>query len=368
MLLKRVASALLIPALAACSSLQPAATGPQAIPAAWSVPSTPSIEAVAFGEDGAVAVTGVTRDPLVDGDVHVSGGSITRGTNALTPAFAAVDSLDVSEERGEVVFSAKRDRSFDIGLVSTDGSKVNWVPEEALDEVAVQWAPRGNKVSYVVRAQAGDLVRTVHIPTAYQLSVDFPWGRVSSLAWEKPAERFAVVVDSIDASPHVEVMKYDGRSRSVAIPPAKRLDISIEPLAGALLLRPSNLKYGEQLPLAIWITEGDRNRWNDARAQLLDSRVAILLTSVAPDATLREALGEAKWIDPSRRYVVDARASAGTVDAAAGEVIIRANSSVPRDRWVRHGNVVETSGSVESFAAGFIADQVKGTSTTNGHR
>ncbi|HEV2720455.1 MAG TPA: hypothetical protein VG323_10595, partial [Thermoanaerobaculia bacterium] len=50
--------------------------------------------------------------------VHVAHGQLFRGRTALTPRFAAIDSFDVSLDRREVVFSAKRTTNFDVGLVS----------------------------------------------------------------------------------------------------------------------------------------------------------------------------------------------------------------------------------------------------------
>src|SRR5437763_7450088 len=113
--------------------------------------------------------------------VHVVGNRILNGDKVLTPQFLAIDSLDVSLDRKEIVFSAKRKDNFDIGLVSLDGSDIHWVPEDPADEVGVRWAPRGNKVSFIVHTKTGSIVRTVHIPTATQLSVDFPHAQIDSL-------------------------------------------------------------------------------------------------------------------------------------------------------------------------------------------
>src|ERR1043165_9768207 len=101
--------------------------------------------------------------------VRVDDGQLFRGKTALTPRFAAIDSFDVSQSRREVAFSAKRTTNFEDGLVSLDGSDVHWIPEDPNDETGVQWAPRGNKVSYIVHTAAGDIVRTVHIPTSVQV-------------------------------------------------------------------------------------------------------------------------------------------------------------------------------------------------------
>ena len=40
--------------------------------------------------------------------VRVADNQLFRGSTALTPRFAAIDSFDVSRDRREVVFSAKR--------------------------------------------------------------------------------------------------------------------------------------------------------------------------------------------------------------------------------------------------------------------
>src|SRR5262249_48593584 len=133
--------------------------------------------------------------------VRVEHGKLVAGTNELTPQLAAIQSFDVSLERREVVFSAKNGAdNFDIGLVSLDGSDIHWFPSDPADETDVQWAPRGNKVSYIVHLKAGDVVRTVHVPTAAQLSVDFPYASIRALAWDRAAERYAVVISSPDAS------------------------------------------------------------------------------------------------------------------------------------------------------------------------
>src|SRR5438874_8510981 len=86
-------------------------------------------------------------------DVRVVDGRLTSGSKQLTPQFSAIQSFDVSLERREVVFSARRTSNFDIGLVSLDDSDVHWIPQDPADETDVQWAPRGNKISYVVHSR-----------------------------------------------------------------------------------------------------------------------------------------------------------------------------------------------------------------------
>src|SRR4051812_26465568 len=131
--------------------------------------------------------------------IRVGENRLFNGSKPLTPPFAALDSYDVSLDRKEIVFSAKRKDNFDVGLVSIDGSDIHWIPEDPADEVNAQWAPRGNKVSYILRTTTGSIVRTVHVPTATPLSVDFPNAQIDALAWEPQGERFAVVIESPDA-------------------------------------------------------------------------------------------------------------------------------------------------------------------------
>lgn len=232
--------------------------------------------------------------------VQAVGGRLIVGNKALTPQFAAIQSFDVSLERREVVFSAKRTDNFDIGLVSLDGSDVHWIPSDPADETDVQWAPRGNKVSYIVHTRVGDVVRTVHVPTAMQLSVDFPYASVRSLAWDRAAERYAVVVSSPDASDRIESMKYSGEARRTDLPPAVHLDVAEEPVAGALLLRPSTMQYGERLPLIVWVADPPFV-WNDKRGALMrQQRVACAIMRRAPDDAFWAAVRAIPWIDADR--------------------------------------------------------------------
>ena len=235
--------------------------------------------------------------------VHVIHNQLFRGKTALTPRFAAIDSFDVSLERREVVFSAKRANNFDVGLVSLDGSDVHWIPEDPNDEVAVQWAPRGNKVSYIVHTPGGDIVRTVHIPTSSQLAVDFPYTSVRSVRWDPAGERYFVVLTSPDASERTESMRYGGEARRVEVPSKVRLDVAIEPLAGGIVMRPSAIRYGEKLPLVVWIAPR-LYEWSDARGALLQrDRVACAIITTKPDEAFWRAVREVPWIDASKPLV-----------------------------------------------------------------
>jgi len=238
--------------------------------------------------------------------VRVVDGQLFRGKTALTPRFAAIDSFDVSPARREVVFSAKRTTNFDVGLVSLDGSDVHWIPEDPNDEVAVQWAPRGNKVSYIVHTPAGDIVRTVHVPTSVQVASDFPYATVRSLRWAPDGERYFVVVASPDASPRTESMRYDGTERRTEIAPKVKLDVDMEPLAGGLVLRPASMRYGERLPLVVWIAPRLLD-WSDARGALLQrDRVACAIVTKPPGEAFWTAVRAVPWIDASKPLVQSA--------------------------------------------------------------
>jgi hypothetical protein len=249
--------------------------------------------------------------------VHVEHNRLMNGRKALTPPFEAIDSFDVSGERGEVVFSAKRRGNFDVGLVALEGSAISWIPPDPADETAVQWAPRGNKISYVLHLPTGDVVRTVHIPTSTQLSVDFPNARVKALKWEASGDRYSVTLTSADASERIESLRYGGEERRVVAAPATQLDVAIEPLAGGLVMRPPSLKYGEKLPVVVWVV-GDPLVWNDALGGLMKSaRVAALVVAREPDAAAWSAVEKVPWIDAGRKWVV----GAGVVQSDAAREI-----------------------------------------------
>ncbi len=346
------------------------ASRPSPVPKAWrSVPRAARIESVRF-EDGKFAWSDqpATQPHASPAAIHTArsggGARLMNGDKPLTPEFRAIDSFDVSTSRGEVVFSAQRKDNFDIGLVSTDGSDVHWIPEEPVDETSVQWAPRGNKVSYLVRTAGGTLVRCVHIPTGIQLGVDFPFASVHSLAWEPQAERYAAAYSTPDSSDRVEITKYDGQDRRLAAAPAERLPVVIEDLQGVLLLHPQTLRYSEKLPLVIWIEPGDRFAWSDARAALLrNARVALAIVGAGG----WNGWSKIPWIDATRIYEV--APTRGNQNADGSATLIAADPSIAADSYLRRGRTILVHPAVvESFAAGFIADQLKGQTPPNANR
>ncbi|HVG23646.1 MAG TPA: hypothetical protein VND45_05785 [Thermoanaerobaculia bacterium] len=340
------------------------------MPPEWQItPAATHIRGLRLDENG--TVTQAFR-PLAPGPVGVDGNRLVRDGKPLTEAFTAIDSFDYSPSRDEVVFSAKRDAGFDIGLVAGDGSKTNWAPGDPADEVMVEWAPRGYKISYVVRASMGDVVRTLHVPTSYQYAIDFGTATISELAWGAAGEKYAVAYSTLDASDRVEVLRYDGRDRTMPIRPAEKLAVDVVPFAaGAFALRPQDLRYEEKLPVVVW--QVDRFDWSDARAALLrNARVAVIVARTIDDA-LWQTVRSTPWLDSSRTFAVTSnhvgRASARPQDrpAEARPTFVIGDPAVPAGHFRRQANVVAVAPvAVQSFAAGFIADQLKRTSRTNG--
>ena len=268
---------------------------------------------------------------------RVENNRLMRGDKPLTEAFQAIESFDVSEKRGEIAFSAKRTDNFDIGLVSTDGSPISWVPSEPVDEIGVRWAPRGNKIGYIVRGRSGDFIRTVHVPTAAQVAVDFPHAKIEKLTWDFNGDRFTVRYSTPDASVRTEVMDYQGGGRKITTPPAQKLNVEVETLAaGAITLRPSDVRYGEKLPLVIWHDE-ELFGWNATRADLMRKlRVACVVTRRV-DEKIWEAVDRVPWLDRDQTFVV---AEPGTEFELIDAELITVQSSAARiiaDRLKRNG-------------------------------
>ena len=348
--------------LTGCSTLQP-------IPETWrNVPSAARIRSVALDERG--HVTQAALLPLKPEPVTVENNRLVRDGKRLTEQFAAIESFDYEDTWDEVIFSARRDAGFDIGLAAGDGSKTNWAPADPADEVQVQWAPRGYKASYIVRAPLGDVVRTLHIPTSLQHAIDFGPATIHDVAWDPAGEKYAVALSTLDASDRVEVLRYDGTERRVAVPPAQKLAADVISFApGAYALRPFDLRYGEKLPVVVWLA--DRFEWSDARAALLREARAAVIVARKADETLWTAVSTTPWLDPGRTWVVGdvARASARGPErrAEARPTFIAGDAAIPPGRYRQTDDVIAVApAAIQSFAAGFIADQLKRTSPTNG--
>ncbi len=236
------------------------------------------------------------------------------GENDVTPVFPSIESMDVAPRGDEIVFSARRENGFDVAIASPDGKTVNWVAPDRADEVGVTWAPRGNKVSFLMRGADSTLVRSVHVPTAFQLTFDTPAMRVRAIAWEPRAERFAMGLDGPAASPHIDWIEYAGTNRESLVAPRHVLKREPEGVAfgsgSALLLPPATIRYGERQPLFVRLTDEPLS-WSSELLDLESLGGAILLVratswGAAPLAALQNEL---KWVDPDAIVVIDSASS-----------------------------------------------------------
>lgn len=346
--------------LTGCSTLQ-------SVPETWlNTPAAARIRTITLDERGQVTQALL---PLKAEPVAVENNRLVRDGKRLTEQFTAIESFDYDDTWDEVIFSARRDGGFDIGLAAGDGSKTNWAPADPADEVQVQWAPRGYKASYIVRGTHGDVVRTLHIPTSLQHAIDFGPATIHDVAWEPSGDKYAVAFSTLDASDRVEVLRYDGTDRRVTIPAAQKLAADVISFApGAYALRPFDLQYGEKLPVVVWLAE--RFEWSDARAALLrEARAAVIVTRTLDD-TLWKTMSETPWMDAQHTWVVNVgRASARPPErrAEARPTWITPDASVPPGRYRQTANVIAVApAAIQSVAAGFIADQLKRNRHTNG--
>ena len=346
--------------LAACATAPPQRVEP--IPADWlAVPHAVEHRELSF-EGGFLVYKDASLPPSEIKIVKTNtGAKLVNGDKDLTPEFPAIDSFDLNVARQEIVFSAKRGKGFDVGLVAAEGSDIHWLPNDPADEVSVQYAPRGNRVSYIVRTPTGDFVRVVLITTAGQSMVEFPNGRVVARAWDPSGMKYAVSWETFDASQRVETMEYDGKERHVNASPTARLtSFATEVSNGALIVRPETMHYGEKLPLVVWRTN-DRNRWSDARAKLFqNAHIALAIVEHDPDAAFWDDMRLHPWIDLTRVYVVNA-------SGPAGATTIRGARDVESGRYRVEGReLLVPVDVVESFAAGYIAQQLKGNPPAHG--
>ncbi|MGK2858171.1 MAG: hypothetical protein ACSLFQ_13295 [Thermoanaerobaculia bacterium] len=263
------------------------------------------------------------------------------GENDVSGEFAAIDSMDAAPRGDEIVFSARRENGFDVAIASTDGTTVNWVAPDRADEVGVTWAPRGNKISYRIRGVDSTLVRSVHVPTSFQLTFDVPHMSVREIAWDSRAERFAMILDGPTASPHIDWIEYGGGGRATLAAPRDVVAREPERVTfgprSSLLLGPATVRYGEKLPLFIRLTE-EPLAWQSDLRDLESFGGGILLLSAklwGDGARLTALLDELKWVDPAAIVVVDlagALASTGT-GFTEGRTLVTLGTKRASDRF-----------------------------------
>lgn len=281
--------------------------------------------------------------------------------------FSEIDSFDVSPDGAEVVFSARRESGFDIGLVSVEGSEIQWIGPDPLDERTVRWAPRGNKVAYVIEAPLGAVIRSVHIPTGFQVSAPLPLTEVRDLSWEPEAERLALLVSSADAGERVELMQYEATERRILVPPAARGETP-DRLGGvpeAVVFPPERLRYNEKLPLVVWASSEGPFSWNEGRARVQQNRrvgSVVVARGAAARPALWTAIGELPWVDPAQVFLVAPDAAAHPGDAVPAGIHL---TVLTREGGFPEGServtvVRGTSGSLEEFAVLWLDERLRG--------
>jgi hypothetical protein len=239
-----------------------------------------------------------------------------------------IESFDVSPDGKEIVFSGDRSGNLDVGLVSTSGSDIRWVGPDPADERGVSWAPRGNKVTWIVETATGALIRTVHVPTAYQLAIDLPFASAESLSWEPRAERFAWVRTSLADGTSVETARYGGEERRTLVPPSGGFggepDVLVNTGVSALAFAPRGLRYGERRPAVVWVV-GRAEAEEASRYAVSGGAGHVVVTAGEPGPAFWDALVALSWIDPARVFVVD---TTGRATFAPGRGVTRIGIAV----------------------------------------
>lgn len=285
-------------------------------------------------------------------------------TKSLTSVLPAIDSFDISPDEKEIVIAADPGKGFDVGLMPSDGGEIGWIFPEALPERAVTWAPRGNKVSYVIETSSGSLIRTVHVPTSFQLTVDFPHSAVADVTWEPKAEKFAVVTSSILRGSQIELLRYGGEERAVLRSGVNPTRVEFDTLGAAILLAPPVLRYGRRYPLVIWISERNPLEWSPFRAAVHSTgEVATVITARIDEPGFRKRLAELEWIDQEQAFVVYSEGAPVAPDSLGSTVI--QTSPALRDRFEIRQNgrtvvsvPVRPPAEIEAFAAKYIRDRL----------
>lgn len=288
-----------------------------------------------------------------------------RSVRPLAGPFASIGAFDVAPEGTEVVFSARRERGFDIGLVPAEGGEVRWIGPDPLDERMVAWAPRGNKFAYVLETPGGVVVRSVHVPTGFQVSAPRSLTRVLDLAWDPTAERIALFVRSADASERVESMRFDGTERRTDIPPALRGETpdQLAGIPGAVVFAPGSVRYGERLPLVIWEDRWAPFAYNEPRAGLQQNRrigSVVVAPGTAQGPAFWDAIAELAWVDRGRIYLIaNAPVPEGEIPDDFQVTQLTATGD-PGGSTGRLTVVRSDSGSLEDFAVRWLGERLRG--------
>lgn len=309
------------------------------------------------GTDDAVAVVqGADGQSLV----RLAAGKAPR---QLAGPFAAIDSFDLDPDGLEAVLAAVVEGGHsDVGLVSTEGSPVRWIAPQPGDDHSVSWAPRGNKITYVIDSIGGDVLRTVHIPTGFQLAVPFPGATTGALAWHPAAERFAVTVDSVEAAPRIDWVRYGGEGEETLVAPEARIEGDLDVLGGVpggVVVPPTGLRYNERRPAVVWLLP-DGPAWNGgvATVQNLGGGSVVVPSRLVSgrESALAASVRSLVWVDPARIALVS-EGDATSVAAAFGGAVTVFPGSLP---GAAEGRGTRIGGSVDGAVGEWLERNLRG--------
>jgi len=300
-----------------------------------------------------IGETGTMRHPVIapgSGDLFAivrneDGEHIDRmtadGTKAVSAVFPKIDSFDLAPRGEELALSAQRNGSFDVAIASTDGKTMNWIPADAADEVGVAWAPRGNKVSFLIRRPDSTLVRSVHVPTSFQLTFDSPLETVRALAWEPRAERLAMILDGPAVSPGVDWVEYSGANREALLPHGTKLGREPERIAfgtaDAIVLPPHTVRYGEKGPPVV-VPQNEPPGWGHTVPDPAPPGGRLLLmrpADWAEGAPLAQLLSGFPWADADQVVVIAQTRGYASVPrvSGAGQTLVTTGTKLHRGRF-----------------------------------
>jgi hypothetical protein len=237
------------------------------------------------------------------------GGEVLLGNFEDTPAF------DLDRDEEELAISVRREGSRSIAIANARKERMNWVPADPGDEVMPRWAPRGYKVSYVIRHASGDLLRTVHVPTSAMTLVDFPHASVRALDWFHDGDRLVVSVSSILESDHLLEVHYEQGVRRELFEPEYRFERELDRISGTppgtMMVLPRRVAYDGRHPLVIWTRPGSSSGmpFDSVLVPLLQrDDLALLLANGGGgelDRSFWDELARTEWIDPSMVWLVE---------------------------------------------------------------
>lgn len=232
----------------------------------------------------------------------------------LTDTFEQIASIEFDRDQKELAAAVWRNGSYDILIANAEKQYTNWVPSDPADEETPRWSPVGYKLSYIVRNPSGDILRTVHVPTAAMVAADFPEATVRDYLWLPDGERVLVALSSALVSDHVVEVSYTGSSRRVIVEPELRFDRDVDRIPGtppgSVLLMPGSLRYGHSRPVVVW-PRAKTSRGMEFDPDLVpllertDIGIVLVNGSVADlEESFWSSMSEATWIDPNGIWMI----------------------------------------------------------------